>query len=486
MRVSPGIVTFILGLAILAVAGVFYQQSLIKSGAYGNPDTMASEASQPQVKYMCPMRCVETDEPGSCTVCGMVMTAVEVAPAVASSSPAAITEYTCPMHPQIVQDHEGTCPICGMELVPKVGNDSEVSNEVQESVAAVKLSPLQAVLSDITPVHATTQSLDVTVPAIGEVTIPQNQVNKLVSWQPGRIDNLILRDTGGEVKEGDHLLDIYSEDLIQAQEEYLLALQAVEQLGDSGYSSIAGSSQRLMEASRQKLLRLGMSAKQVAKLETERKVQEHLPIYASHGGTVMDKMVEEGMYLDKGSNMFTVAKLDPVWVEVEIFERDFAMIKMGDRVSMKCPIHPGMVFSGTIALIEPSLDPASRTHQARVVVDNPSSILKPGMIMDAELTVSHGDMLLLPRNAVLHTGDGDLVYVLTGENQWEPRRIVTGADFGEYVEVLSGITQDEAVAGTAVFMLDSEAQLKGVPRPVDGNAQEEPAPGGDAHGGHSN
>lgn len=468
MRISPGVMTFIVGLLLLAAAGVIYQQQLVRSGAYGTPGDGAPTATvaETNVKYMCPMRCVESDEPGECPVCGMEMTAVELEP-VATQAAQAPAQYTCPMHPHIVQDREGTCPICGMELVPKVDNTAGVDQQTADAVAAVKLSPLQAVLADVTPVHPQRVIKSTEVPAIGEVKVPQDQVNSLVSWQPGRIDNLILRQTGSEIAEGEHILDIYSEELVQAQDEYLLALDAFARLGDSEYETVADSTKALLDAARQKLLRLGMTAEQLADLEESGKVQDHLPLYARHGGIVMEKHVTEGEYVREGSILFSVADLDPIWVEVEIFERDAAELKAGDSITMLCPIHPGMVFRGRVELIEPSLDPQTRTHRARVVVENPDFILRPGLVLDASLTVSHGEMVTLPRNAVLHTGNGALVYVMAGENQWEPRRVVVGRDFGDTVEILSGLTPEEAVAGTAVFLLDSEAQLKGVPRPID-------------------
>ncbi|MCH7472239.1 efflux RND transporter periplasmic adaptor subunit [bacterium] len=430
MRISPGWMTFLAGLPFLAAAGIVYQQSLISSGALGGSG------------------------------------------AVVSISAPALAIYTCPMHPQIEQDHPGTCPICGMELVPRVEDTATIDSATGEAIEVVKLSPLQAVLADVNVIHPSRERMALSVPAIGEVQVPEDQVNMLVSWQAGRVDNLFLRETGGRVEKGDHLLDIYSEELVLAQEEHLLALEAVRRLGQSGYESIAASSKRLLSASRKKLLRLGLTAEQIAELEVSGEVLDHIPVYASHSGIVMEKSVTEGMYVKEGGMLFTVADLSPVWVEVEIFEKDAANIKMGDSVSLKCPIHPGMTFHGTIALIEPSLDPSTRTHLARVVVDNPEMILRPGLIMEAELTFDYGEMILLPRNAVLHTGDGDLVYVLAGENLWEPRRVTIGRDFGDKVEILSGIAPDEAVAGTAVFLLDSEAQLKGMPRPVD-----LPAPG---------
>ena len=207
-----------------------------------------------------------------------------------------------------------------------------------------------------------------------------------------------------------------------------------------------------------------------------------MPIYATHSGTVMEKKVTEGMYVMRGEELFSVADLSKVWVIVKVFEKDAANLRAGDHVTMKCPIHPGMVFHGRVELIEPELDMATRTHRARVIVDNAAGILKPGLVLDAELAVDYGSLMLLPRNAVLHTGDGDLVYVLAGENLWEPRRVKVGRDFGDKVEIVSGLRRDEAVAGTAVFLLDSEAQLKGVPRPTDEAGSAAPPPPGSMEG----
>jgi len=438
MRIAPGWITFLLGLVILAIAGILYQQSLVAKGVSGAPATAAGAPASP----------------------GQT-----------AAAPAAKQLYTCPMHPQIIRDHPGTCPICGMELVPMETEVADTSAQakaesLETTVAAVKLSPTQAVLSDIQPIMPTREKMALKVPAIGEVSVPQNQMKDIVSWQEGRVDNLVLAETGGTVKQGEHILDIYSEPLVQAQEEYLLALKAAKELGDSGYEYIAASSNKLLEASRQKLLRLGLSADQLAELETKGAVEEHLPIKSLYGGVVMDKMVTQGMYVMRGEKLFSVADLGTVWVELSVFEKDIASIKIGDKVTLKSPTHSGMVFTGRVELIEPEVNMDTRTFRVRVSVDNPKMLLRPGEILDAEMTFSYGNLLLLPRNAVLHTGDGDLVYVMAGENLWEPRRVTVGRDFGDKVEIISGIKPDEAVAATAVFLLDSEAQTKGVPRPI--------------------
>lgn len=480
MRISPGWITFLVGLVLLALAGLLYQQSLVASGKLGAPGgTAAATAPAKVAMYTCPMHPqVRQDHPGTCPICGMELVPEEPSASASTSAPAAGAApaapaapqkqlYTCPMHPQVVQDHPGTCPICGMELVPKTADEGPQAAGTESTIANVKLSPTQQMLSDVQPVQPTRQAMDLKIPAIGEVTVPEDRMNMLVSWQEGRVDNLVLREAGGKVAKGDHILDIYSEDLVNAQQEYLLALDAVAKLGDSGYDYIATSTKKMLDASRQKLLRLGLTAEQLANLDKTRKAEEHIAIYATHSGTVMEKKVTEGMYVMRGEELYSVADLGQVWVEVKIFEQDAASLRPGDKVSFKCPIHPGMIFHGRIDLIEPELDMQTKTLKVRVIVDNPQGILKPGLVLDAEITVDYGKLLLLPRNAVLHTGDGDLVYVMKSAGIWEPRRVTVGRDFGDQVEITAGLKPGESVAGTAVFMLDSEAQLKGVPRPTD-------------------
>ncbi|MDQ3023378.1 MAG: hypothetical protein M3R04_03170, partial [bacterium] len=191
-RLSPGWLTFLVGLVFLLLAGVMYQQSLIASGRIGvNSSTTAVGSSE---KYVCPMRCVESDKPGKCPVCGMDMSPVDLsAPPTKASTTEAV--YVCPMHPQVVQDRPGTCPICGMELVLK--NSAPAGSNVDlAALKGVHLSPEQEVLANVTPVRPTREAMALSVPAIGEVTIPQDQMREVVAWQDGRIDNLLLGETG--------------------------------------------------------------------------------------------------------------------------------------------------------------------------------------------------------------------------------------------------------------------------------------------------
>ncbi|MCC7479383.1 efflux RND transporter periplasmic adaptor subunit [bacterium] len=477
IRVSPGLLTFIVGLLLLAVSGVIYQQYLMSTGRLSAGPANAQPAAGAPTKYACPMRCVETDEPGSCPVCGMDMQPVEssVQPAASTAPTAATAElYTCPMHPQIVQDHTGSCPICGMELVPKQDDSGALDSSLAEAVDTVRLSPTQALLSGVEAVHPSREHKALSIPAFGETVIPEGQIESISSWTEGRIDDLFLRDTGGKVSKGDHILDLYSEELVQAQEEFLVAKAAVDQLAGSGYENISQSSRSLLESSRTKLQRLGMTAEQIKNLEESGRVADRIPIYSGKSGVVMEKKVDEGMYVMKGESLYEVADLSKLWVEVQVFEADAAKLRVGDKVVLASPSQPGKTYRGKVILIEPEVSMETRTWTARVEVSNPDMSLRPGQVLNATLSFDYGELLLLPRNAVLHTGDGDLVYVLAGENTWRPRRVTVGRDFGDMVEIVDGLSAEEAVAGTAVFLLDSEAQLKGVPRPVDTAAGSKP------------
>jgi Cu(I)/Ag(I) efflux system membrane fusion protein len=359
-----------------------------------------------------------------------------------------------------------------MELVPKRSDAAGANPKLDQAVQTVKLSPEQQVQGNVETVMPQRRKLALTLPAIGEVQAPQDTMRTLTAWQGGRVDHLVLRESGGTIKQGERIMDVYSPELVQAEGEYLIALKAADELGHVDYESAAKGSRQMLDAARQKLTRLGMTAQQIAELEKTRKPQEDVAVYAQYGGTVLAKKVQEGMYVMPGTELFDVADLRQVWVEVQVFEKDAANLKPGLRVNLTSPAYPQRTFHGRVLLIEPELDAQTKTFKARVGVDNAGGLLKPGQVLDATVTVDYGTPLLLPRNAVLHTGEGDLVYVTAGDGLWEPRRVQVGRDFGDEVEIVSGLKPDEGVAGTAVFLLDSEAQLKGVPRPTEGAAED--------------
>jgi RND family efflux transporter MFP subunit len=462
MRVSPALMTFLIGLLLLSAVGLFYQRSLVASGAYGTAGA-AVQAAPVNVKYGCPMRCVETDKPGDCPVCGMEMMPVELQPVVTAATPAQ-TEYTCPMHPQILQDHPGTCPICGMELVIKNTGSDPVDAATEELVAGVKVSPLQGVLSDVQVTMPERRIISRTIDAIGEVEVPEDQINMVVSWQPGRVDNLELNQSGVMITKGQHVLDIYSEELIRAQEEYLISLKARDQLSDSSYDYIANSGSQLLGSAESRLTRLGFTANQLTALAESRSISEHIPLNSLYSGVVMRKFVTEGDYVMEGSQLYEIADLGSLWVDMEVFEEDAASLQPGIKVNLDCPVHPGMVFRGSLELVEPRQDGMTRTQVARVRVDNPDMILRPGMLVQTSFETERHEALLLLRNAVLQTGDGAIVYVARNNGLWEPRNVTTGLIEGDMIEITSGLSEGEGVASTAVFLLDSEAQIRGIPR----------------------
>jgi len=424
-RISPGWLTFLVGLLFLLVAGLAYQQSLVASGKLGGGST--STASKP--------------------------TGAQV--------------YTCPMHPQVVQDHPGTCPICGMELVLKSG----AAQGATVNVAALKgaqLSPEQEVLADVTPVHATREAKADTLDTVGEVEVPTNQIRQVTAWLDGRIVKVANVCCGTTIGKGQKVMDFYSPDLVQAQNEYLIALQASDELGHSRYASVASSSIGMLSASRDKLLRLGLLPEQIGQLEKERHARDTIPVYSAERGVILEQKAYAGQWVNKGDELFTVADLSPIWVNLSVYEKDIAKVKPGYRVTLTSPSAPGRRFRGTVSIIQPELSMETRTYKVRVVLSNADLKIRPGMLLDASVDVDYGTLTMLPRNAVLHTGNGDLVYVKASDGTWQPRSVTVSRDFGDRVAISSGVTPADTVAGSAVFLLDSEAQLKGVPRPVSG------------------
>ncbi|MEZ5338843.1 MAG: efflux RND transporter periplasmic adaptor subunit [bacterium] len=482
MRVSPALMTFLTGLLLLSLAGIIYQRSLVESGAYGTGAASQAAAPAASVKYACPMRCVEADKPGDCPVCGMEMMPVELdSPATLTAGAASVTEYTCPMHPQIEQDHPGTCPICGMELVLKASDDAGVDPAVAESVAAVKISPLQGLLADVQVTMPERRLVSRSVDAIGEVEVPEDRINMVVSWQPGRIDNLELDRSGVRVQQGQHLMDLYSEELLRAQDEYLIALRARDQLSDSSYDYIADSGRQLLNSAESRLTRLGFTAAQLTTLAETRETSEHIPLSSAYDGIVLDKYVNEGDYVMEGSKLYRVADLSQLWVQMEVFEEDSAGLVPGLKINLDCPVHPGMIFRGELELIEPMQSSMTRTQLARVRVDNPDMILRPGMLVRTSFELDRHEALMLLRNAVLQTGEGAVVYVAHDSGLWEPRNVTTGLIDGDMIEITSGLAEGEGVASTAVFLLDSEAQIKGIPRLSEDKPEVAAEPSGHVH-----
>ncbi|MBE2889550.1 efflux RND transporter periplasmic adaptor subunit [Geobacter anodireducens] len=369
-------------------------------------------------------------------------------------------EYTCPMHPFIIKDKPGSCPICGMDLVKKVAGTGADAKEL-EKLAQVAVPTTQMVMANVATQPVTAKSLQKEITATGIVAYDQRRQAKVTAWVAGRIDRLNVNAVGDFVSRGRPVAELYSPDLVSAQQEYLLALKSRDRLKDSPIASISQGGQGLVASARQRLLLMGVKEQQIAGLEKAGQPNIKLPVYTPLSGVVIEKIAIEGQYVNMGDPLFTIADLSTVWVEAEIYESDVSFVKVGQRVEVTTASWPGRTFSGRISLVYPFLDPKTRTIKARIELSNPGLKLKPDMFVNAAIKMPLGTAVVVPVAAVMDTGTRQVVWVQVKEGTFEPRDVKVGARVGDEVQLLSGLKAGEVIACSGAYLIDSESQLRG-------------------------
>jgi len=411
-----------------------------------------------------------------------------VAPSCSKQAPGEKMLYTCSMHPQVVQDHPGNCPICGMKLVPVRKNEASTSKDRQSSgnrkIRYYKSTMLLGEISqtprkdsmgmDMVPVYegeekSQTINVDpVTVQKMGVRTAPvvkgplrrvirtvgaidynETALADVTTKFKGWIENLYVDSTGKQVRKGEPLFDIYSPELYTAQNEYVLALNQ-------------GGAGGLRSSARQKLKLFDISEDQIAELEKTRQPQRTLRVNAPIDGIVVEKMAVKGQMVDAGMKLYRLADLSIVWVQSQIYEQDLALLKLGQEAEVSLSYLPDRKFRGRITYIYPTVDEKTRTAKVRMEFHNPGLFLKPGMFATVEIQAElEPEALLVPDTAVLRSGDKNTVFVALDGGKFEPRTVTLGArSEGDQIQVLSGLNEGERVVTSGQFMLDSESQLR--------------------------
>ncbi|MCM0083570.1 efflux RND transporter periplasmic adaptor subunit [Geomonas sp. Red32] len=370
--------------------------------------------------------------------------------------------YTCAMHPFIIKDKPGTCPICGMALIKKVeGGAQQAGGPDAAMLGHVSLSPTQMVMANVATTVAKSMPLSKDINAVGIVQYDQSRQGKVTSWVAGRLDRLYVTTVGAYVSKGKPVAEIYSPDLVAAQQEYLLALKSREQFKSSTIQAISQGGEGLVTSARQRLKLLGVKDEQIARLEKGGEPNIRLSIYTPLSGVVIEKVVQQGQYVNVGDPLFNVADLSTVWVEAEVYENDFPNIKVGQRAEIVSQSYPGKIFHGRVSFIYPFLDPKTRTVKVRVELPNPGLKLKPDMFVNASLKVPLASSIVLPTGAVIDTGTRHVVWVETKPGMFEQRDVQVGYRDGTNIQILSGLNDGEKVASSGGYLIDSEAQLKG-------------------------
>jgi len=377
--------------------------------------------------------------------------------------PSASTEYVCPMHPQIRQDHMGDCPICFMALV---AIDSSAGDS---GLPVVRMSETARALAGVRTEPARRDAARSGLEVFGRVMVDESSRSEIAAWIAGRVERLYVDTTGARVRRGQRLVRIYSPDLLVAQQTLLHAHAMRERALESGQASRVQTADAAYRAAHSSLRLLGIQEDQIDAIVASGVASETIDIRSTGAGTVIERRVTEGDYVMVGSPLLSVANLDRVWVQVEVFERDLSRLAVGQTVRIRAEGARGRVLEGTIAFIDPVLDRSRRVATARVEVENRDGVLMPDMYVEAVIDTTDGvadtrPPIMVPASAVLWTGSRSLVYVMDAmENPpiFDPVEVVLGPRVGDRYVIESGLWDGEQVVVSGAFRIDATLQIRG-------------------------
>lgn len=349
-----------------------------------------------------------------------------------------ILYWVAPMDPNYKRDKPGKSPM-GMDLVPVYASD-EKSN-------VVTISPEVVQNLGIRTETAERSRLWRGIDTVGYVDYDESKVSHIHLRTSGWIENLTVKSEGERVKKGERLFDLYSPELVNAQEEFVSALSS----GNKG----------LINASKERLVALGISPNQIKQLKKKKQVKQRISIYANQDGVVSDFPVREGMYVKPSMKVMTLGDLSSVWLLAEVFERQVQWVNVGQDAEVRLSFIPGKTWDGKVEYIYPSLDPKTRTLKVRLRFDNPGERLKPNMYANVKIFGGPADnTIIIPLEALIRTGRRERVIVALGEGKFEARDVVSGIESGDFVEILNGIDEGDNVVVSGQFLIDSEASMR--------------------------
>lgn len=299
---------------------------------------------------------------------------------------------------------------------------------------------------------------------VGRVEVDESRLRTVTAWIGGRVDRLHVRETGAVIRQGQAIATLYSPEVYSAHQDLLVAKRQLTRLGSASELARRGA-EAALEAARDRLRLLGYEGARLTHLEEAERPSRSVTIRADAGGTVLERSVTRGAYVQPGTPLYRVADLSEVWVQLEAYERDLPVLALGRRVSLAFAALPGRTIEGEIAFVDPVVDPVRRTADVRVRVSNPDGVLRPGMVADATLEAGAGQGgLAIPASAVLFTGRRSLVYVERLDQDaptYVPRTVRLGPRTGDAYPVLSGLDEGERVVVHGAFAIDAELQLRG-------------------------
>lgn len=413
--------------------------------------------------------------------------------------------YSCGMHPEVISDEPGNCPICGMKLTPIKGTVQDTSHTQAGEIGKDRkilywqapMDPTEIYLKpgkskmgmDLVPVYegeeaggagsitidgALQQNMNLRIAmverrdisrvirAYGKVTFAEDKEFAVTTKISGWIEKLYVNTTGQKVHKDQPLLEIYSPELVSTQEEYLLAVKSYEKLSSSPYENVKKSAQRMVTLARDRLEYWDIPKVEIDKIGKTGQARRTILLRSQVTGVVTHKAVVEGDKIGPGMALFHIADLDKIWVEASVYESEIPLVEVGQRAELELDHLMREKLAGKVDFIYPYLDQKSRANNIRLVFDNPDFLLKPDMYTTVRIhSPVANDSLAIPSESVIHSGKRKIVFVTNGDGKFEPREIKLGAESEDgYVQVVSGLFDDEEVVVSGQFLLDSESKTR--------------------------
>lgn len=410
----------------------------------------------------------------------------------ASATKESDVEYwTCAMHPSVKMKDPGTCPICGMDLVPAGRKSPSGSMKIDENAmdsgqsgsmdqmqdhsmhgmspgtsgknngsSEFTVDTRRQQLINVKTEPVQTREMIKTIRTVGTVELDETKIEHIHTKFSGWIEEVFVDYQWQHVKKGDPLFTIYSPELVSTQEEYLLALRSKRILGDSKFEDISEGTESLVKASRNRLKLWDVSESQIREIEKTGKVKKSITIYSPITGHVSYKNAFENQYVEPQSLIYTIADHTTAWVNAEIYEDEIPLVGLGQKATLTVESYPDEEFHGEITFKWPHLMPKTRTTRVRFEFPNPDLKLLPEMYADVNLEIPLGERLSIPESAVLRTGKQNIVFVDKGNGYMDIRKVELGRKAGNYYEVNKGLNEGEMVVARANFLIDAESKLQ--------------------------
>lgn len=449
------------------------------------------------------------EEPGQCPICGMDLVPLredlKKPEKMKAHEEAGHQLWTCGMHPQVIEEKPGQCPICGMNLVPlrDGGEASPSSSSSGEREILFYRSPMDPAITspeprkdsmgmDYVPVYAdevegaardgavvtidpaVVQNMNVTtekvsrrdisrsIRTVGYFDYDQERMVSVTTKYPGFIEKVYVNYIGQPVKKGQPLFEIYAPELVQTEQELLSALRYARKLAGGADDESRRRAEGLLEATRERLSYWDITAEQIASIEESGRVLRTLSVRAPSGGIVMKRMDGlEGMAVRPGMELLHIADTANLWMSVEVFEDQLAWVDVGSPARISLTYFPGENFRGKVRYIEPEVSEKTRSIRLTLNVPNRSGRLRVGMYATVVFEpVAAADAIAVPSNAVMRTGERNLVILSAGEGRFVPREVRLGPEGEGFVQVLEGLSDGDEVVTSAQFLIDSESNLR--------------------------